>query len=185
MKTIISLLAVSLFAAPAFADIVVEIKSVELLETKANGKSWDLKIPLKKGSQLPDIEVEVVENSKSVFKTPVQKNTNSSSFTAQKFQVTEGSSVIFKVWDKDPAGHDIAAEIPHSFKGQSGDIKLSGGQVKSLVIHVPAPAAPAPKAEAAPAPKAEAAPAPKAEAAPAPKAEAAPAPKAEEAPAAK
>ena len=183
MKTLLSVIATLAFITPAFADTVVEIKSVELLETKANGKPWDLKIPLKKGSEKPDLVIEVMMNSKSIFTTPLQKNTFSATFSGQKFQVPADSSLILKVKDKDPAKADVAAEIPFSLKGASGDVKLANGQVKSLVVHVPAAApAPAPKAEAAPAPKAEAAPAPAAEAAP--KAEAAPAPAAEAAPAA-
>ena len=44
MKHLLSLLAISLMVSPAFADTVVEIKSVELKATKANGKAWDVKI---------------------------------------------------------------------------------------------------------------------------------------------
>ncbi|MAD60698.1 MAG: hypothetical protein CMH49_04165, partial [Myxococcales bacterium] len=169
MKHLLSLLAISLMVSPAFADTVVEIKSVELKATKANGKAWDVKIPMRKGSELPDIVIEVVSNSKTVFKTDKQKDTLKATYSGQKFSVPNGSNAIIKVWDMDAMGHDSAAEIPYVFSGNQAQIDLNNGQVKSLVIAITPDTKPA--AGPAPAPKAEAAPAPKAEAAPAPKAE--------------
>ena len=159
MKHLLSLLAICLMATPAFADTVVEIKSVELKATKADGKPWDVKIPMRKGSELPDIMIEVVSNSKTVFKTAKQKDTLKASFSGQKFSIPNGSNAIIKVWDMDAMGHDSAAEIPYVFSGNEAQIDLNNGQVKSLVIAItpeksaavgPAPAAPT-EAPAAPA----------------------------------
>ncbi len=117
MKHLFSLLTLCLIASPVFADTVVEIKSVELEATKADGKPWDVKIPMKKGSELPDIMIEIVSNSKVVFKTAKQKDTLKAAYTGQKFNIPNGSNAIIKVWDMDAMGHDIAAEIPYVFTG--------------------------------------------------------------------
>ena len=125
MKHLLSLLAICLMATPAFADTVVEIKSVELKATKADGKPWDVKIPMRKGSELPDIMIEVVSNSKTVFKTAKQKDTLKASFSGQKFSIPNGSNAIIKVWDMDAMGHDSAAEIPYVFSGNEAQIDLN------------------------------------------------------------
>ena len=187
MKTIISALALLLIASPVFAEVKIEIKSVELNQTKNNGKKWDIKIPLKKNSDLPDIYVEVKQGKKSILKTPVTKNSLTAVYTGQSVTVANAKNVTITVWDKDPARPDAAGSI--TITDQSGDVTLSGGGVKALKVSIsgnkPAPAPAPAKAEPAPAPapaKAEPAPAPapaKAEPAPAPapaKAEPAPAP---------
>ena len=111
MKTLLTALAALLIASPVFADghTTVEFKTVKLATAKADGKAWDMKIPLKKGSELPDIFVEVILDSKAVLTTPVQKDSTVAEFTGQSFGLKKGQSVIIKVWDKDAAQNDSAA----------------------------------------------------------------------------
>ena len=171
MKSIISALALLLLATPAFADTTIDITSVEVNEAQPNGKTWDLKIP-KTTKHLPELIVEVIVDSKSALTTPVQKDSLSATFEGQSFSMKQGSSVIFKVWDKDPLTKELIAEIPFTLADQSGEVTLTNGGAKALKINVKAPAkAPAAEAPAAEAPAAEA-PAAEAPAAEAPAAEA-------------
>ena len=180
MKVILSALALMFTVSTAFADVTIEVQSVELNEKKSDGKAWDLKIPMKKGSELPDIFVEVKHGKTSILKTPVKKNATSAQYSKQSVVIANAhvNDVTITVWDKDAAKNDNAGTM--TIGDKNGDVTLSGGGVKALKLKISgngaAPAAPAAapaKAEAAPAAepaKAEAAPAAepaKAEAAPA------------------
>jgi hypothetical protein len=172
MKSIISALALLLLATPAFADTTIDITSVEVNEVKPNGNPWDLNVP-KTQKHLPELIVEVIVDSKSALETPMQTDALSATFEGQSFSMKQGSSVIFKVWDKDLLmKKDLIAEIPFTLADQNGEITLTNSGVKALKINVKAPAKTAPaEAPAAEAPAAEA-PAAEAPAAEAPAAEA-------------
>jgi hypothetical protein len=188
MKAILSAFALVLTVNIAFADVTIEVQSVELNEKKSDGKAWDLKIPMKKGSELPDIFVEIKHGKQSILKTPVSKDTLSAQYTKQSVVVANAhiKDVTITVWDKDGVKNDNAGTITVS--DQNGEVTLSGGGVKALKLKISgneAPAAAPAKVEEAPAAepvKAEEAPA--AEPAKAEEAPAAEPAKAEEAPAA-
>jgi hypothetical protein len=188
MKAILSALALMLIVSPAFADVTIELKGVQVNAKQSNGKNWDLKIPLKKGSELPDIAIEIKNGTTTVLKSQVTKNATEAKFSgmaclAKKTKMIEkakardckivvadahAKDVTITVWDKDAAGGEKMGMF--KIDGKSGDVTLKGDGVKGLMLTITtgktaaapaaAPAAAAPAAAPA-APAAEAAPAAK------------------------
>jgi peroxiredoxin len=134
MKIILSALAFLLVAHPALAEIKIEIQTVELKETKSNGKNWDIKIPLKKTSGLPDIYVEVKQGETSLLKTPVIKNSLIARYTNQSLTVAHTRDLTITVWDKDLKRDDIAGTI--KINDQTGDVTLSNDGVSALKLSI-------------------------------------------------
>ena len=170
-------------ASTALADTyTLKINSVEINATKADGKPWDAKIPLKKDSELPDVFIEVFVQGAPKLGTDVAKDTLSVTFSEKNEVVLPvGESITVKVWDKDIKDNDSIAEIsfqPSADEIKAGSLSKAQGGVASLKVSLTSNAvtAPAPAEEPAPAPAVEPAPAPAVEPAPAPAEEPAPAP---------
>ena len=134
MKVLLSVLAFLFVASPVFADVKIEIKSVELKETKSNGKKWDVKVPLMKRAVLPDIFVEVKQGANSLLKTPVTKNSLTATYTGQSVTVADPTDVTITVWDKDLKRSDAAGTV--TITDQTGDVTLSGGGVRALKLSI-------------------------------------------------
>ena len=169
MKAILTAIVMLCMVTPALADVTIEINGVELNASKSNGKSGDVKIPFKKGKELPDIYVEVTNGKNSILKTPISKDTLSASYKGQKVIVADAHAkdITITVYDKDLGPKkDVSGVI--KIGNNKGAVDLSNGGVKSLKLNIsggkPAPAAkpaaPAAKPAApAAAPEAPAAPA--------------------------
>jgi len=141
MKIIFSILVLLLVAHPALAEIKIEVKSVQLEETKSNGKQWDIKIPIKK-SMLPDIYVEVKQGNTSLLKTPVIKNSLIATYTDQSLTISQAGEITITVWDKDLKFSDIAGTV--KITDQTGDVTLSDDRVKALNLSISSDAKVAP-----------------------------------------
>ena len=163
MKAILSALALMLFISPAFADVTIELKSVEVNAMKSNGKTWDVKIPLMKKSELPDLMVEVKNGEDTILKTIVNKNALNDSFdgascvdlkkkmkdrikakikgkkpagVACKVVVANAHAkdVSITVWDADKTGNDEMGKF--SIVGKDGDVSFNGNGVKGLAVTI-------------------------------------------------
>ena len=163
MKAIISALALMLFISPAFADVTIELKNVEVKATNSKGKTWDFKVPLMKNKELPDLMVEVKHGDNVILKTIVNKDTLKDSFDGMscvdlkksmkdriKAKVkgkqpagvackavvanAHAKDVSITVWDTDKTGNDKIGQF--SITGKDGEVTLSNGQVVGLGLMI-------------------------------------------------
>ena len=134
MKIIFSILVCLFVAQPALAETKIEIKSVELKATKNNGRQWDIKVPLKTKSSLPDIYVEVKQGDTLLFKTPVTKDSTTARYQDQTLTISQEGDITITVWDKDLRRPDMAGTV--TITDQSGEITLSDDRVRSLKLKI-------------------------------------------------
>jgi Ca2+-dependent lipid-binding protein len=111
--------------------------SVRVKSHKPNGKSWDIKIPFKRQSKLPDPFVQVKQGGAVVLKTSVSKNTLQTYFSSRWVELSTHHSLSVEVWDRDAARHDLIASINlEAYKHQRGRVVLRSGSLIELVLEI-------------------------------------------------
>ena len=112
----------------------LDIKQVVVEPTKSNGKAWDVKIPLRPQSMLPDLWVEVRHEGRILLQTPVKKDAVQVEFSDQFVSFPPDARLEIKVWDKDLTRNDLIGTI--IITKQSGLVTFSHDRVKVFKVMI-------------------------------------------------
>ena len=111
-------------------QLKVTLGALKVSATKANGKPWDARVPLRKGSELPDLTIEVKRGVEVLLTTTVRKNTLTATYANDRFFFWSGDVITVNVWDRDLAKPDLIGSF--LIRGERGKTDLKGDQVESL-----------------------------------------------------